>query len=60
MNKNLIQEYYYLTLVDIREGASIEELEETIKFYESLEEYEVCAGIKKAIDETKYKTIRDI
>ena len=60
MNNNLILEFYYLALADIRHGASIEELEEAIELYEKEENYEACAGILKAINETKYLTLKDI
>lgn len=57
MNKDIIQEFYYLTLIDIREGVSIQELEDIIQLYEDVEDYEACAGILKAINETRYDTI---
>lgn len=57
MNKDIIQEFYYLTLLDIREGVSIQELEDIIQLYEDVEDYEACAGILKAINETRYDTI---
>ena len=60
MNKDVIQEYYYLTLLDIREGVPLDELEEIIKLYEDVEDYEACAGILKAIQKTKYDTIQNI
>lgn len=57
MDKDIIQEFYYLTLIDIREGVSIQELEDIIQLYEDVEDYEACAGILKAINETRYDTI---
>ena len=60
MNNNLILEFYYLALTDIRHGASIEELERSVYLYEKEEMYEACAGILKAINETKYQTIKNI
>lgn len=60
MNKELIEEFYLLALVDITNGRSIEELEEAIDIYEEGEEYEACAGILKAIHESGYMTIREI
>jgi len=57
VNKDIIQEFYYLTLLDIREGVSIQELEDIIQLYEDVEDYEACAGILKAINETRYDTI---
>ena len=60
MNKDIIQEFYLLALVDIANGRNITELEESIDLYEQVEEYEACAGILKAIHESGYMTIKDI
>lgn len=60
MNKDKILEYYFLALNDIRNGSSIQELEETLKVYESEDEFEACAGILKAINEVKYTTIKNL
>ena len=60
MNNKLILEFYYLALADIRHGASLIELEEAIELYEKEENYEACAGILKAINETKYLTLKDL
>ena len=60
MNKELIEEFYLLALVDIANGRGLQELEEAIELYEQAEEYEACAGILKAIHESGYMTIKDI
>lgn len=60
MNKETIEEFYYLTLLDIKAGVSIHELEDVISLYEDIEDYEACAGILKAINETRYNTINNI
>lgn len=60
MNKETIQEFYLLALVDITNGKDIAELEDAINLYEEAEEYEACAGILKAIHESGYMTIKDI
>lgn len=60
MNKDLIEEFYLLALVDIANGRNIAELEEAIDLYEQVEEYEACAGILKAIHESGYMTIKDL
>ena len=60
MNRELIEEFYLLALVDIANGKDISDLEEAINLYESAEEYEACAGILKAIHESGYMTIKDI
>jgi hypothetical protein len=60
MNKDEILEYYFLALNDIRNGSSIQELEEAIQIYEKEQQYEACAGILKAINEIKYTTIKNL
>ena len=60
MNKEIVEEFYLLALVDIANGKDISELEEAIDLYEEAEEYEACAGILKAIHESGYMTIKDI
>lgn len=60
MNKDIIEEFYNLALIDIANGRSITELEEAIDLYEKAEEYEACAGILKAIHESGFMTIKDI
>lgn len=60
MNKDIVEEFYYLALLDIREGVSLQELEDVIQLYEDVEDYEACAGILKAINEARYDTINNI
>jgi hypothetical protein len=60
MDKDIIEEFYHLALLDIANGRSITELEEAINLYEEAEEYEACAGILKAIHESGFMTIKDI
>jgi DNA-binding transcriptional MerR regulator len=60
VNKDIIEEFYLLTLLDIKEGVSIQELEDIIQLYEDVEDYEACAGILKAINETRHDTITNI
>lgn len=60
MDKEIVEEFYLLALVDITNGKDISELEEAIDLYEEAEEYEACAGILKAIHESGYMTIKDI
>lgn len=60
MNKDIIEEFYLLALIDISNGKDIAELEEAIDLYEQAEEYEACAGILKAIHESGYMTIKEI
>ena len=60
MDKDRIKEFFHLTLIDISEGASLEELHMILKMYEEEEDFEACAGILKAINTTKYQTIQNI
>lgn len=60
MDKNIISDFYYLALQDLADGADIKELEKAIAYYESLEDYEACAGILKAIEEVRKSTIVSI
>lgn len=55
-----IYKFYRIALLDLAEGVSLEELELYLKMYEEEENYEACAGILKAINETKYDTIQNI
>lgn len=59
MNK-IVEEYYNLAMIDLSEGVTIQELEDVIQLYEDVEEYEACAGILKAINETRYDTTKNI
>jgi len=60
LHKEKVQEYYILALLDLYDGATISELEEALEFYEDAEMYEACAGIIKAINESKYNTLENI
>ena len=60
MNKDIIEEFYYLALLDIRSGVSLQELEDVIQLYEDVEDYEACAGILKAVNEARYDTINNL
>jgi len=60
VNKEIVEEFYLLALIDIANGKDISELEEAIDMYEEVDEFEACAGILKAIHESGYMTIREI
>lgn len=49
MNQKQKNEFYLMALLDISNGASYQEMNETVKMYEHHEEFEACAGILKAI-----------
>lgn len=55
-----MDEFYYLALLDIRSGVSLQELEDVIQLYEDVEDYEACAGILKAVNESRYDTINNL
>lgn len=59
-DKDKVEEFYIMALMDISDGAIIEDLEEVLVEYENAEMYEACAGILKAINESKYYTIKNI
>lgn len=59
MNKEIYR-FYRIAILDIAEGVPLEELEIYLKMYEDVEDYEACAGILKAIKETRYDTIQNI
>ena len=58
--KETIEEFYLLALLDIKEGVSLQELEDVIQLYEDVEDYEACAGILKAVNESRYDTINNL
>ncbi len=51
MNKQTVSEFYLLALIDFQHGVSMQEMEETLRMYEDIEDYEACQGIQKAIKE---------
>ena len=59
-NRDRVEEFYIMALMDIADGASVDDMEEVLIEYERAEMYEACAGILKAINESKYYTIKDI
>ena len=60
MIEETIQEFYIASLEDVIDGMEIKELEWVLKDFENEEMYEECAGIKKALDCIKKKTIKEI
>jgi hypothetical protein len=52
--------YYYLTILSLLEGVPVYDLELEIEQQESLENYEACSGIQKAIGEAEYRTYKDL
>ena len=58
--KELVDEFYLMALHDIADGASIDDLKKAMMYYEAIEDYEACAGIKKALDQVRTQTIQAI
>lgn len=52
--------YYYLTIMSLLDGVSIDDLGLELKMQERLENYEACSGIKKAMDEAEYRTYSEL
>ena len=59
MNKKVANEFYLLALLDIENGVTLDELKETLKMYEQIEDYSACLGIHKAIKEIEYDNRQD-
>jgi len=59
LNKKVANEFYLLALLDIENGVTLDELKETLKMYEQIEDYYACAGILKAIKEIEYDNRKD-
>lgn len=59
-NKEIIYNYYIMALQDLYHGSTYDELSELLQHYEEEEMYLACAGIKKALDESNYLTLKDI
>lgn len=60
MNKDLINLAYFTTMIDIACGVPLYEIEKEIKEEELKEEYEVCAGMLKALKKSEYISIRNL
>jgi len=52
--------YYYLTVLSLLDGVPVYELELELNAQEDLENYEACSGIQKAINESEYKTYKEL
>lgn len=47
--RDIIDEHFILTVHDLVNGTDPKHIEAIIKFYEELEEYEICAGMDQAL-----------
>lgn len=59
MRSKVIKEFYLLALIDFKNGLSLQDMYDTLKMYEDLEDYEACEGILKAIKEYEYDNRQD-
>jgi len=48
--KDLIDDYYYMTMFDLANDTDLRDVKNLLKDYEDRELYEECAGIHKAVD----------
>ena len=55
-----VKSFYYVTLIDLVSGVSFEEINDQLREFEMLENYEACDGIAKAVKFSTNKTIREI
>lgn len=53
-------EHYNITLYEIEQGASIDELRAILKEYESQELYEECQGIHLAIEIVSFNVLKQL
>ena len=60
MNQETIDAFYLATIYEVLLGVKLKELSQVILDFEEEELYEECAGIKKALDFVKVKTIEEI
>lgn len=51
---DIANEYYNITIFDMMNGTTIDEIELILKDYEEKEEYEICRGIYAALEMVKY------
>lgn len=55
--KEIKEEYFNLSMYDLEDGMSINDLRKLIKEYEAKELYWECAGIQEAIEHMSFMTL---
>ena len=55
-----VEREYLLALIDVAYGTTVNELEDELIEHEKKENYEVCEGLRLAIDFCDKKTIADL
>ena len=51
LKQQIIREYYEATMIDLAHGVPLDDIVNLMYHFEALEEYEICAGIKRALDD---------
>lgn len=59
MDKERIEEHFKIALYELENGSTIDELREIITEYEAVEDYEVCAGIYRAVEMVSFITLTE-
>jgi hypothetical protein len=54
---NVKNDFYKMTILDLENGSSMDDMRLLLKEYEEREMYEACAGIHKAIDNARFWTL---
>lgn len=54
---NVKNDFYKMTILDLENGSSVDDMRLLLKEYEKREMYEACAGIYKAIDNARFWTL---
>jgi short-subunit dehydrogenase involved in D-alanine esterification of teichoic acids len=55
--KEIKNEYFNLSMYDLEDGLSIDDLRNLLQEYENNEMYWECAGIQKAIDQMTFRIL---
>lgn len=59
MDKERIEEHFKIALYELENGSTIDELRGIITEYEAVEDYEVCAGIHRAVEMVSFITLTE-
>jgi len=58
--KELIKEFYLLTLEELVDGQTFATLEKAVYYHEVFEEYEACEGILRALEFADKATLKQV
>jgi len=59
-NSKIINEYYTQALIELELGCPMDDMYDSMMYYEEQEQYLICAGIKKALDEFEHTMLLEI